>query len=73
MKGLAFDLLIVSAPYVLKQDAIKQLHSRLVEEMKSGVVILPIGMKADFIPKGTKIKVVDGIEHIVMEGEDETD
>ncbi len=67
MKELECDLLVVSVPYVLKKDAMKNLHDRLVEEKKSGVVILPAGLKAEFIPKESKIKLIDGVEHILME------
>lgn len=40
------QILVIDAPFIMKAEEIKYLRTRIIDEMKSGLVILPQGYKA---------------------------
>lgn len=50
------NLLIVQSPYILRKAAMKHLHDRLVKEIKTGVVCLPVGANAKFVSGNVRAK-----------------
>ena len=49
-------LLVVQAPYALKTDRIKEIHERLVEQKKTGVIFLAGGFKVLVVPKDIEVR-----------------
>lgn len=49
-------LLVVTAPYALKRDRMKEIHERLVEEKQTGVIFLPCGFEALVVPKDIEVR-----------------
>lgn len=55
-------LLVVQAPFILKQDRIKEIHERLVEQKKTGVIFLSSGYKVLVVPKNIEVRFEPEIE-----------
>lgn len=51
------DTLIVELPYLMKKDALKKFHDRIVKEMKTGVVCLPYGAGVKIVSGNLKIQL----------------
>lgn len=40
------QILVVESPFIMKQEQVENLRNRIIDQMKSGLVILPQGYKA---------------------------
>lgn len=53
-------LLIIKVEHPLKTEVLQNLHSRILEQKKTGVVILPAGCSAFLAPKDIAVQVENG-------------
>lgn len=49
------DLLIIKCPFYLTQEDQKKLYERFLKEKKHGLVVLPCGFEAVYIPHDCEI------------------
>lgn len=51
------EILIIRPQFPIKADAMIDIHKRLIEQMKTGVVLLPFGYDVVVAPKDVEVKI----------------
>lgn len=57
------EVLVVRANCVLSARRLQDIRERILSQMKSGVILLPVELTALIVPEDIEIKVEDKNEH----------
>ena len=52
------DILILSAPYALKKDAIAKYRKKFIQQFRTGVITLPYGWDVKLIKASKDIEII---------------
>lgn len=61
------DILVIRAPFLMKKEAMKRAYDQILEQMESGLVILPAGFSVALCPKDVEVKFMDSNNDIFEE------
>ena len=61
------DILVIRAPYMMKKEAMKRAYDQILEQMESGLVMLPAGFSVALCPKDVEAKFMDSRNDIFKE------
>ena len=56
------DILVIQAPFLMKKEAMKRAYDQLIQQMESGLVLLPPGYTAILCPKDVDVKFIESEE-----------
>ena len=65
------DILVIQAPFHMKQEAFKRTYDQILKQMESGLVILPAGFSVTLCPKDVEVKLMDSSNDIFEPQESE--
>lgn len=65
------DILVIRAPFLMKKEAMKREYDQILEQMKSGLVLLPSGFSVALCPPNVDVKFIDSYNDIFEEEKDE--
>lgn len=63
------DILVIRAPYCMKAEVMERQYKGFIQQMRSGLVMLPPGFSAAFCPPGVEVKFMDASNDIFEEGD----
>lgn len=63
------DILVIRAPFHMKKEAMQRTYDYILEQMESGLVLLPAGFSVVFCPPDIEVKFIDSNNDIVLEQE----
>ena len=61
------DILVIRAPYMMKKEAMKRTYDQILQQMDSGLVMLPEGFNVALCPKDVEVKFMDSNNDIFEE------
>lgn len=53
------ETLVITLPFAMRPQDKEILREKIVEDMKTGVVVLPIGSKAVMVPQNVEVVIED--------------
>jgi hypothetical protein len=61
-KEMDFDnnIIVIKVDQAMKTEELHALHENIVEQKKSGVIVLPPGLRASLAPKDVEIEIENG-------------
>ena len=62
------DILVIRAPFVIATEARKRTYDMLIQQMKSGLILLPAGFSVELCPPDVEVKLMDSNNNIFEEG-----
>ena len=65
------DILVIRAPFIMKKEAMKKTYDTLIEQMESGLVMLPAGFIVALCPPDVEVKFMDSNNDIFKEEKDD--